>query len=212
MKAFDYETVRNHRTYNKLIPLAKVVSSIVAKPKIIGLENVPKEGGFILASNHITSLDPVHIASHFPMPVHFMGKEEAFASSLTGWFFTKMNGFPVARGSADKSSVEYAIKLVREGYVLGIFPEGTREKDFKPTRAKSGVALIAKAAQADILPVSFYTSDDAKFGSKLTIRFGEIIRYGELGFTDEEHSSKELKEAARIIMERIVGLWEQGHA
>ena len=212
MKAFDYETVRDHKSYDILMPIARIASGIAAKPKIVGLENVPEEGGFILASNHLTSFDPVHIASHFPKPVHFMGKEEAFASPFTNWFFTKLNAFPVSRGSADKSSVEYAIKIVREGCVLGIFPEGTRSKDFKPARAKSGVALIAKAARADVLPASIYTSDDAKFGSKLTIRFGEMIHFEELGFTDEEHSSKELKEAARVIMERIVALWEKGHA
>jgi len=211
MNAFDYNKVKNYKTYDALMPVAKVASRIAIKPNIIGLENVPKEGGFILASSHITMLDPVHLGACFPLPIHFMGKEEAFASKFTSWFFTKMNAFPVARGSADKSSIEYAIKLVKEGYVLGIFPEGTRAKDYKPAHAKSGVALIAKAAHADILPVSIYTSDEAKFRSRLTIRFGEMIHYEELGFSEEEHSSKELKDASRLIMERIVALWEKGH-
>ncbi|NLO46469.1 MAG: 1-acyl-sn-glycerol-3-phosphate acyltransferase [Clostridiales bacterium] len=211
MKAFDYSNVKNHRTYDVLMPIARVASAAAARPKCVGAENIPKSGGFILACNHITAFDPIHIASHFPLPIHFIGKEELFASAFVGWFLTKLNAFPVTRGSFDKSSVEYAIKLVKEGYVLGIFPEGTRSKDFKPSRAKSGVALIAKAARADVLPASIYTSDNAKFGSKLTIRFGKPIKFEELGFSDDGHSSKELREASRLIMERIVELWEKGH-
>jgi 1-acyl-sn-glycerol-3-phosphate acyltransferase len=212
MKPFDYSKVKNHKTYNVLMPITKVVSTLVFRTKYEGLENIPEKGGFILASNHIHAFDPVIIGSHFPFPIHYMGKEEFFESFFIGTLFTKMNAFPVARGSADKASVEFAIRLVKEGCVLGIFPEGTRSKDYKPGHAKSGVALIAKAARADVLPVSIYTSDNAKYGSRLTVRFGKMIPFEELGFSDEERSSKELREASRLIMERIEELWEKGHA
>jgi 1-acyl-sn-glycerol-3-phosphate acyltransferase len=76
---------------------------------------------------------------------------------------------------------------------------------------KAGVALIAKAANADILPVCIYSSDESRLFTKLTVRFGKIIPYEELGITDSANPA-ELKEASRLIMNRITELWEEGHA
>lgn len=212
MKGFDYSVVRDRKVYNVLMPLAITVSHFMCKVKYEGVENVPKQGGFIMASNHVTALDPVHIGSRFPRPIHYMSKQEAFDSSgFVKWFFKHMNAFPVKRGGSDKSSVEYAIKLVQSGCVLGIFPEGKRSKDCQLAPAKSGVALIAKAAHADILPVSIYVDKKKKWRTKLTLRFGKLIPYSELGLSDAERSAHELKEASRIIMERIGELWEKGH-
>ncbi len=94
--------------------------------------------------------------------------------------------------------------------MLGIFPEGTRSKDYKPARAKSGVAVIAKEAKADILPVAIYTSDDMKKHTKLTIRFGEVIPYESLGISDDS-SRDEIRGCAQNIMDEIKKVWEMGH-
>ena len=135
-----------------------------------------------------------------------MGKKELFENPVVKYFLSKLNGFPIVRGGADKEALDYAINVAKEGKILGIFPEGTRSKDYKPARAKSGVALIAKEAKADVLPVSIYNCDNMKRGTKLTIRFGEVIPYEKLGLTREE-----IKECAKFIMSEIVKLWEMGH-
>ncbi len=211
MKGFDYSEIKDSKTYDKLRPVGKAVAKLLYKIEYVGLENVPEDGGFILASNHMDALDPVFIAIGLEnRQLHFMGKKELFENPVSKWALSKLNGFPIVRGGADTEALEYAIRIPKEGHILGIFPEGTRSKTFKPARAKSGVAMIAKEAKTDVLPVSIYTSDNMKKGTKLTIRFGEIIPYEKLGFT-EDGSREELKTCAKYIMDEIIKLWEMGH-
>ncbi len=211
MKGFDYSDIKDSKTYTKLVPVGKAVSKLLYKIEYVGLENIPKEGGFILASNHVDALDPLFIGVAVEdRQLHFMGKKELFENPISKWALSKLNGFPIVRGSADSEALEYAIRIPKEGHILGIFPEGTRSKNYKPARAKSGVALIAKEAKADVLPVSIYTADEMKKGTKLTIRFGEVIPYEKLGLSDDA-SREEIKSCAKLIMDEIVKLWEMGH-
>lgn len=212
MKGFDYSKVKEEgELYEKLRPLGIKITNALYDIEYIGTENIPAQGGFILASNHIKALDPVFIALGVKdRQIHFMGKKELFEKPIVRDFLKAANGFPIVRGGADKEALDYAERVVKEGKILGIFPEGTRSKDYKPARAKSGVALIAKEAKADILPVSIYNCDNMKKGTKLTIRFGEVIPYEKLGFT-EEGSREEVKACAKFIMSEIVKLWGMGH-
>ena len=211
MKGFDYSKVTEGKLYDAMRPVGKALEKMLYKIEYVGEENIPENGGFILASNHVNALDPVFIALGMKKrQLHFMGKKELFENPVVKFFLSKLNGFPIVRGGADSEALNYAIRIVKEGYVLGIFPEGTRSKDYKPARAKSGVAVIAKEAKADVLPVAIYTSDDMKKHTKLTIRFGEVIPYEKLGIS-EESSREEIRECAQTVMEEIKKLWEMGH-
>ncbi len=211
MKGYDYSTIKEEKLYDRLRPIGKILENLFYKVEYTGLENIPKEGGYIIASNHMHALDPLFIAIGVEdRQLHFMGKKELFENAFTKFCLSKVNGFPIVRGGADTEALNYAIRIVKEGYILGMFPEGTRSKDHKPGRAKSGVAMIAKEAKADILPVSIYSSDDMKKGTKLTVRYGEVIPYEKLGFT-EENNREEVKECAKFVMSEIVKLWEMGH-
>ncbi len=212
MKGFDYSKVKEEEElYDKLRPLGKKIADFLYDVNFIGTENIPAEGGFIIASNHVKALDPVFIALGVKeRQIHFMGKKELFEKPVIRDLLRKANGFPIVRGGADKEALDYAERVVKEGHILGIFPEGTRSKDYKPQRAKSGVGLIAKNAKADILPVSIYNCDEMKRGTKLTIRFGELIPYENLGFTEAE-SREEVKNCAKLVMAEIVKLWGKGH-
>lgn len=210
MKEFDYKTVKNHKTAVLLKPLFYVLSRIFFKIRCVGRENIPNEGGFILAANHISAPDPVFVYTSIKRPIHFMNKQENFEKGLFRWLYIHFNAFPVNRGGADKSAIEYSVKILNSGQILGIFPEGTRSKDYTPQSAKAGVALIAREAKADVLPVSVYADNRAKPFSKITIRFGELMPYESLGFTGSGRSD-ELKTVARNIMERITAQWEEGH-
>ncbi len=211
MKGFDYSKVTEGGLYDAMRPVGKILEKMLYKIEYVGTENIPENGGFILASNHVNALDPVFIALGMEKrQLHFMGKKELFENPVIKFFLSRLNGFPIVRGGADSEALNYAIRIVKEGYVLGIFPEGTRSKDYKPARAKSGVAVIANEAKADILPVAIYTSDDMKKGTKLTIRYGEVIPYETLGINDES-SRSEIKNCAQNIMDEITKLWEMGH-
>lgn len=212
MKGFDYSAeIKDSKTYTKLFPIGKKIINKLYDIEYVGLENIPEEGGFIIASNHIDALDPVFISLGMEKrQLHFMGKKELFENPLAKWFLTKLNGFPIVRGSADTEALDYSIRVVKEGHILGIFPEGTRSKDYKPARAKSGVAMIAHQSKASVLPVSIYNRDEMKKKSKITIRFGELIPYENLGIS-EEATREEIKGCAKMIMGEIVKLWGMGH-
>ncbi len=212
MKGFDYSVViQDSKTYEKLRPLGSSIVNKLYKIEYVGVENIPSDGGFIIASNHMHALDPVFIGLGINgRQLHFMGKKELFENPVAKYFLTKLNGFPIVRGGADSQALEYAIRVVKEGHILGIFPEGTRSRDYKPARAKKGVALIAKESRADILPVSIYTSDDMKKHTKLTIRFGEVIPYEKLGL-DDDGSKEHLRNCANTVMDEIKKLWRMGH-
>ena len=172
MKGFDYSKITEGKFYDKMRPVGVALEKMLYKIEYIGTENIPENGGFILASNHVNALDPVGIALGMKnRQLHFMGKKELFENPITKFFLSKL---------------------------------------FKPAKAKSGVAVIAKAAKADVLPVAIYTSDEMKKGTKLTIRFGEVIPYESLGINDDS-SREEIKACAQNIMGEITKLWEMGH-
>lgn len=212
MKGFDYSKVKEEEEfYDKFRSIGKKIIGKMYDIEYIGTENIPAEGGFIIASNHMKALDPVFIAIGVEnRQIHYMGKKELFEKPVIKTLLKKVNGFPIVRGGADKEALDYAERVVKEGHILGIFPEGTRSKDYKPARARSGVGLIAKEAKADILPVSIYNCDEMKKGTKITIRFGELIPYEKLGFT-EEGAREEVKNCAKLVMSEIVKLWGMGH-
>ena len=211
-KAFVYDTKKIGKLYPKLKPWAGKLVKFLYKVQYVGTENIPQGGGFILACNHVTALDPVYLLSACPHRVCFMGKKELFENPFTRWFLSGMNGFPINRRGADTKAIAFAETLLREGNVLGIFPEGTRSKTLEPQRAKGGVALIAQATGADVLPAAVYFSEKPHFRSRLTVRFGEVIPYADLGLPEGERDTAALRAAANGIMERITALWAQKHA
>lgn len=208
---FDYTKVKQYKLYSMLKFIAVIVCKLRYKINYIGLENLPKEGGLIIACNHQNNFDPIVLGRASKRVVHFMAKEELFEKNAFGRFLLHLNAFPINRGAGDMTAIDFSEEIIKKGWVLGIFPEGTRSKDFKPGKGKSGVALIAKQTKADILPVAIYTDEEYKKGTRLTVRFGNVIKNEELGFSEGDYSAKELRAASKRIMGEITTLWEEGH-
>lgn len=208
---FDYSKIKNYMFYRFCRPLAKIVLGLKYKLKYYGRENLPENGGYIISANHLTSLDPVLLAVNCKKDIHFMAKYENFEKPFNRFFLTHFNSFPIKRGSSDKSSIEYAIKLIKHGEIIGIFPEGTRNKEGgEPQKAKSGVALIAKATNADVLPCSIHIGERKGLRRPCTVRYGKLIKFEDLGFTDAARSTTEIRNASRIIFDETVSLWRKG--
>ena len=208
---FDFSNTGERKGYSLLRPVANFLIKTKYKVTYEGIDNLPEGGGYIIAANHITALDPVIIAVGMDKPMHFMAKNELFQNKLMGWFFTQINAFPVDRSRFDEVAINYAVNIVKEGSILGIFPEGTRSPDFTPKKGKGGVCYIAKVCKCDVVPVSIYTCDNAKTGTRLTVRFGKPIKHEELKFDPESMRMKDLRYATGLIMERITELWGKGH-
>lgn len=178
---------------------------------IEGIENIPHDRPLIMASNHRSYSDPVILTIPMKRPVTYMAKEELFKNKLAGWFITKLGAFPVKRGSGDLQVIEDAVKILNSGKNLVIFPEGTRSKDGKVGKGKTGVALIAAKTGADVLPCGIcFEGEKLRFRSKLTLRFGEIIPASELNV--DGGTPKELKRVKMRIMDEIRVLVEGDNA
>lgn len=208
---FDFSAPRESRLYDVFRPLAKGFISLRFCVTSFGEENIPEKGAFILAANHISALDPVMIISHCPRTLHFMAKDELFKNPVFASFLKKMNVFPVKRQTSDKRALEFAKRIISSGWVLGIFPEGSRIKDASPKRAKNGVSYLAAKTKADVLPVSIYKAPGVrKLRPQITIRFGKLIKNSELGFS-EEYSQQKIRESSEKIMSAITALWALRH-
>ncbi|MBR5262606.1 MAG: 1-acyl-sn-glycerol-3-phosphate acyltransferase [Clostridia bacterium] len=208
---FDFTNYNSRPLYKVVRPLAGLITKTRYKIKYVGVENLPEGGGFILAANHITALDPVMISVGCDKTMHFMAKSEVFENKLIGWAMSQLNAFPVDRAKFDEDAINYAITLVKNGGILGIFPEGTRSPDYTPKKGKGGACYIAKMCKCDVVPVSVYTGDEAKAGTRMTIRYGKPIKHEELKFDLESNKMKDLRHATNLIMERITELWSMEH-
>lgn len=163
---FLYSTVRF---------VANIIFRLIYKIEIVGKDRISKEGRFVLCSNHIHVLDPIIISMVVPRQICWMAKKEIFESKILSYLLNKLGAFPVDREESDLSAVRNALKILKKERVLGIFPEGTRVKEFDADNAKAGIALISIKAQSPILPI--YIEGNYKAFSKIKIYFGEPIDF-----------------------------------
>jgi len=140
--------------------------------EVTGLENIPAEGGVILCSNHPWTFDMFFIACKVKRLVHYMAKEELFKNPILAYILTKLGAFPVKRGTGDINSIRTALKILKEGKILGILPEGTRTgfNTLRKVKPKAGAALIAVKANVPIVPAAI-SGDYRKLFSKVKVKF-----------------------------------------
>lgn len=151
----------------------------VYRTEVYGRENVPKEGGAIIAANHISLWDPPFLGAFCPRRVSFMAKKELFEHPVFSSLITRLGAFPVNRGAADRAAIKTALSVLAEGKCLGLFPEGTRSKTGKLGEAEAGIGLIAYKANVPIVPVAITGTNSKGLFPKFTIRFGKPIPAGD---------------------------------
>jgi 1-acyl-sn-glycerol-3-phosphate acyltransferase len=141
-------------------------------PKYVGLNNIPK-APYILAGNHTSMLDIPLLMCGLDDQINFMAKEELFKQKLIARFLEKMNAFPVKRGKMDLAAVRHAALVLKDGGVLGIFPEGTRNKGRELLQFQGGTEAIAKMADVPVVP--FGISGEYKLRGNVTLAIGEPL-------------------------------------
>ena len=126
---------------------------IVFLMSVKGRENVPKEGGLLLCSNHYSNWDPPAVAGASPRRLSIMAKEELFHNPVLGWVIRTLGAYPIRRGKGDAGAIMATLKLLGAGGTTLVFPEGTRVKDGGGDRkVNSGIIRIAIKARVPIVP------------------------------------------------------------
>lgn len=175
--------------YELLHPVVTPLATTIWRPEVVGADHVPATGGVILASNHLSFADSVVIPLTSPRQVAFLAKAEYFTGTgLRGWisreWFTGVGSIPVNRDDARaaQESLDLALAHIQGGGAFGIYPEGTRSRDGRLYRGRTGVAWLALQSGCPIVPVALTGTDaiqpvGARFPrrAKVRVEFGAPI-------------------------------------
>lgn len=175
--------------YTLVKGLFKVLFTIFLRLRVEGAENIPATGSLVIASNHISLLDPPVLGTAATRKVHFMAKEELFVPVL-GTIYKILGAFPVRRGGADRAAIKHGIDILAGGEVLAIFPEGTRSRTGALGKAQPGALMMASKTRATIVPACVIGTDykrQRRIWPQVTVRFGKPI-----SFPADAVASKEL--------------------
>ena len=182
--------------YSFLQKLVKIATKIYIRPVYEGLENIPKEGAFIFAGTHIYFVDPGPIMSVTNRNVHFLAKASLFKFPQS-LIFNNLGLIKVYRNGKDSDAYKDAIEYLKKGEIIGIYPEGTRERGRGLLPFKNGVIRMSLKADAPIIPF-------ATVGKLKPFRKGVIIRFGKpYKATDNiEESKEELRSIIQELMNK----------
>ncbi len=184
--------------------LTKAVSFFLFPFTAFGTENIPRQGGFILASNHVSNLDPVVLGISSVRRVNFMAKAELFKKQPLGFILTELSSFPVRRDTADFGALKEGLKRLKKGQPVLIFVEGTRRVGSEPSRAQSGAGFLAMKANVPVVPVYVKGTEKVMPPRSKTLTRGRVeVTYGK-PFTVSDASSYE--HASQLILDQIYKL------
>ena len=185
-----------NKFYNFCWVALRPVFDLLYPRKVTGMENLPAEGGFVLCINHCSALDPLFVSSRIPRKrrMYFMAKKELFENKLLRPFVVSLGGIPVDRGNADLSAIRSCMKVLKDGYGLGIFPQRTRSRDNSPTPMLNGVSMIAMRAGVPIIPV--YLDGPYRIFHHVDVHVGQPVDISDLG---RRYDAETLSEVTRRI-------------
>jgi 1-acyl-sn-glycerol-3-phosphate acyltransferase len=171
--------------------------------RVRGVENVPSDGGVIIAANHISYFDPPVLGCAAPRQLIFMAKSELFEIPLFGRLISALGAYPIERGKGDVAAIRRSVALLREGRAIAMFPEGTRNFGGK-SGVQAGVVLLASLTGVPIVPAYISGTEAVGRLRPITVTFGAPYRIERT----EKASRDELAKMAEEVMERIRTLKE----
>ncbi|MDM7992668.1 MAG: lysophospholipid acyltransferase family protein [Candidatus Fermentibacter sp.] len=193
------------RSMHAIQRCGRAVFRIVFGLRISVAGRIPRTGGLLIASNHISDMDPPVLGSCIPRTVRFMAKSELFRGRALSWMFTQLGAFPVNRRGVDRTALRTAESILGDGGALLIFPEGTRSMDGRPLPPKPGVGLLASKMGVPVLPAFLHGTDRPLSALARRPRFsvclGRLIFPAEM---EEAGRSGGTSAMAGLVMDRIV--------
>ncbi len=183
-------------------PLLRLFFRMIFFARVSGKENILKEGGFIVSSNHKSNFDPVLIAAFLPRRMNFLAKRELFGNKFFGWFLKGVGVVPITRGNAEIGTLKAVISLLKKGGIFTIFPQGTRTKNADISNVKPGAVIFAIKGQVPIQPVLI--EGDYKPFRGVRLKFGKPIYFSE--YYDKKMTQDELYDLSVSLMKHIYGM------
>lgn len=183
--------------YRLSVPIIYVIFRTIWRPKVIGVENIPKDTGIVLAGTHTHILDAWMLLTTVPRTVHFLAKKELW-SGLKGLYFGSMGMIPVDRSKHDHNSLEMAVEYLKDGCAVVVFPEGTLERGKGLMEFKIGAVKMAQDADVQVVPFAVCGKYKA-FRRNVTIKYGKPISISKK--KDLTKDNEKLREEVRKLLE-----------
>ncbi|NCX92923.1 MAG: 1-acyl-sn-glycerol-3-phosphate acyltransferase [Rhodobacteraceae bacterium] len=198
-----------NRTYRLAQFLSYCYLKCFHRFEVKGLGNVPPKGGFILACNHLSYLDPPAVGCRIPRNLHYFARDSLFFGPL-GLLITKLNSIPVNRDQLDLGTLRKVLSVLKGGEPVLVFPEGTRSPDGTLQKSQKGLGLLVHKSGVPVLPARLHGSFEIlgkgklfpRIGRKLYLNIGSPILSEKLSFD----SSDRYQKISDLVMHEIEGL------
>lgn len=185
-----------------VVILIRAFCYMVFRVKRVGKENVPKTGAYIMCANHTSNWDAPILVSCTPRRMHVMAKAELFKNKFIYWFAEKCCVFPVKRGGKDIDSMKHSLKVLKDGEILMLFPEGTRNGINKNGKAQNGAAFMALRTGVPVIPVGI--EGKMKPFYKVILHYGKPLDFSE--YKSNKPEKEVLEKVSKEIMDNIIML------
>jgi 1-acyl-sn-glycerol-3-phosphate acyltransferase len=169
--------------YGFFYGIARTVHQMFFRGEAVGLENLPLSGGYIVAANHASLLDPPIVGQFLPRQVAFFARKTLWKPGFASWWLDAVGTIPVDRdGGVSLDAIKRVLHTLAGGNVVIVFPEGTRSRDGEPQAARPGVGLLACKAGVPVVPARVFGSFEAfgrggrlRLGSPVSVVFGRPL-------------------------------------
>jgi 1-acyl-sn-glycerol-3-phosphate acyltransferase len=173
--------------------------------RVVGADKVPRDGGLVVAANHISNFDPPILGVAVPRPVWYMAKKELFAMPVLGPLIRRLNAFPVDRQAGGTAALRASLRMLKEGRPVVIFPEGGRNVT-GTNEEKAGAAFLAAVAGVPVVPAAIGGTRRLRPFNRVTVTFGEpmyVVRNRQSDGDDLEKGAAEIMQRIRALEESI---------
>ncbi len=179
--------------------VVKTVLTPLYRVRVYGIEHFPKTGGVLLCSNHISELDPPVVGMAVPRAVHFIAKEELFKVPVLKAILPRINAIPIKRGMSDRNALRKGLGVLKDGHVLGLFPEGTRSKTGELGEGLAGAGFFALRTDAAVVPC-------AVIGNYKPFRTTKVVFGAPIDMEELRGRKASAEEVTKVIMAEIKDL------
>ncbi|MDD2574037.1 MAG: lysophospholipid acyltransferase family protein [Firmicutes bacterium] len=191
--------------YKVVAVICKNLLRLIYRVRVEGDMSLGSVEGCIVYANHINYLDPVVMGGFSKRQIRFMAKTELYGNRFFRYILLKLGTFPVRRGEADLSAVKTSLRLLKNGEILGMFPEGTRNKSGAPMDAEPGLSMIAIKAKVPVIPMAILSS--YRVFSQVRLVIGEPISLEE--FYDKKLTMDHHREISNSLMGRVFTMLQE---